>query len=95
MDRKTVMTSQREMLLKRLLYQSWHRGCKETDMLLGQFAKKHLHEFSDEELVLYEQFLEENDWNIYAWLTQQLPFPEPYLGSTMLEKLTTFKVYES
>ena len=31
---------------KRLLFRSWHRGTKETDLLLGSFAEQHLPAFS-------------------------------------------------
>lgn len=60
---------------KRLLYQSLHRGCKETDMILGNFATKYLEKLSDEEIDLYEKFLNETDWDIYAWVvgSQNLP----------------------
>ena len=61
--------------LKRLIYQSTHRGCKETDFLLGKFATAHLKSFSNEELETYEKFISEDDWDIYAWLTGELPFP--------------------
>ena len=60
---------------KRLLYQSLHRGCKETDMILGNFAIAHLDKLSDDEIDLYENFINEKDWDIYAWVigSQELP----------------------
>ena len=61
--------------LKRLLYQSLHRGCKETDMILGNFATKYLHSFTDEEIDLYEAFINEKDWDIYAWIIGRIPIP--------------------
>lgn len=66
---------------KRLLYQSFHRGCKETDALLGNFAKKYLNDFSDEQLDLYEKFISEDDWDIYAWLVGSQPFPKEHENS--------------
>lgn len=68
----------RDTRIKRLLYQSDHRGCKETDFLLGNFAKKYLLNFSDNEIDLYEKFIMENDWDIYAWLTGNLPLPDEH-----------------
>ena len=32
--------TERERFIKRLLYQSCNRGCKETDLIIGQFAHK-------------------------------------------------------
>ncbi len=67
--------------IKRLYYLSNHRGCKETDFILGRFAKENLHNLSDKELDLWESFLEENDWDIYAWITGKLPLPKNYKQS--------------
>jgi antitoxin CptB len=68
----------KETRLRRLLYLSWHRGCKETDFLLGHFARARLSSMSEEELDLYEAFIEENDWDIYAWLTGTIEAPQQY-----------------
>lgn len=68
----------KELRLKRLLYQSLHRGCKETDMILGNFAQKHLAEFSDDEIDMFENFLNEKDWDIYAWVVGTLELPKEH-----------------
>ena len=52
-----------ELLRKQILYRSTHRGCKETDFLIGEFAKVKLAEIED--LKLFSEFLEEDDWEIY------------------------------
>lgn len=39
------------------------------DLLLGSFAKKHVPDFSEDELVQYEELLKENDPNLYNWIT--------------------------
>lgn len=68
----------KETRLKRLLYQSNHRGCKETDMILGNFATKYLYKLSDAEIDIYEQFINEKDWDIYAWVTGTQELPKEY-----------------
>lgn len=69
--------SKNDIRIKRLIYQSWHRGCKETDLALGDFAKDHLNGLSAPSLDTYEQLLEENDWDIWNWLTEKdTPKPE-------------------
>jgi antitoxin CptB len=60
-----------ETRLKRLLYRSWHRGCKETDIVLGNFAERHLRALNPQMLDLYEALLDENDIDIWNWLTGQ------------------------
>ena len=72
--------------IKRLLYRSCNRGCKETDVLLGRFAMAQLASLNIEELEEYERFIEESDADIFAWLTEkQLP-PECYRGG-VIEKI--------
>ena len=41
---------------------------KETDLLLGQFAKLHLASLDDIELDQYEALLEAGDPSIFAWV---------------------------
>ena len=44
------MKSDKELLIKKLLYRSIHRGCKETDILLGNFAIARTESFDDSKL---------------------------------------------
>lgn len=65
-----------ELLRKQILYRSTHRGCKETDFLIGGFAKDNLNEISD--LELFSRFLEEDDLEIYDWILAKYQEPEHY-----------------
>jgi antitoxin CptB len=67
-----------EDTIRELIYKSWHRGCKETDILLGFFAKSCVQNMSDETIALYKDFISEPDWDIYAWLTDGANPPEKY-----------------
>lgn len=60
-------------LRSRLQYQSRKRGILETDLLLSTFADKYLPEMTREQLLEYDKFLDENDWEIYYWCTQVSP----------------------
>ncbi len=57
-----------DTIRKRLLFRSWHRGCKETDVILGPFAEARLMAFSADDIAIYESFLEEFDSDIWDWL---------------------------
>ncbi|KAI9368628.1 WD40-repeat-containing domain protein [Aspergillus egyptiacus] len=57
----------------RLLYQSRKRGILESDLLLSTFADVYLKDMSKEQLEEYDRFLDENDWDIYYWATQDPP----------------------
>jgi succinate dehydrogenase flavin-adding protein (antitoxin of CptAB toxin-antitoxin module) len=71
---------QQEILIKQLIYRSNHRGCKETDILLGKFFNSEFQNFSLEKLQLYSQFIEEDDMLIYDWILQKQKPDEKYLS---------------
>jgi len=58
-----------ELHLKRLRYRSGHRGCKETDLILGNFSESRLAGLNPVLLALYERLLDEDDADIWNWLT--------------------------
>lgn len=64
--------------IRELIYKSWHRGCKETDILLGFFAKDCIHTLEETTLEIYKSFIAEPDWDIYAWLTEGSTPPTKY-----------------
>lgn len=66
---KKPLTDAHETRLKRLRYRSWHRGCKETDLVLGVFADTHLPMLDAPMVEIYERLLDENDADIWQWLT--------------------------
>ena len=66
----------RETRLRRLVYQSSYTGMKETDLLLGRFAKFHLQGLTDDELGQYEALLDAGDDRIYAWVVAGEPAPK-------------------
>ena len=63
--------------IKKLRYQSWHRGWKETDILLGNFADKNLESFTEQEIDIYEKLIEESDADIWDWLVGKEPVDNP------------------
>jgi len=68
---------------KRLLFRSWHRGTRETDLLLGSFAERHLASFTEEQLSCYEALLENDDSSLYDWITGRLAPPPEHDGEIM------------
>ena len=57
----------KEILKKQIIYRSTHRGSKEMDILLGNFVKKHIDNFNDDELKDVEQILFIEDEILYRW----------------------------
>ena len=81
----------RELWLKRLIYRSWHRGCKETDLVLGTYCAQKVESLDEPKLVLFEAFLDEDDAEIWAWLTEKTHCPkveyEPLLSELRAQKI--------
>ena len=78
-----------ENRIKRLRYRSWHRGWKETDLILGRFADENLDKLSENELDIYEKILDENDADIWDWLVEKLPAKSNEYNE-ILEKLRVY-----
>jgi hypothetical protein len=53
--------------------QSRKRGTLESDLLLSTFADTNLATMNPQQLQQYDLFLDENDWDIYYWATQEPP----------------------
>lgn len=68
---------------KRLYFQCHHRGSKESDLLLGGFARTHLASLSEDQLDRLEALLANDDADIYGWLTGRLPVPETHDDDVM------------
>ena len=75
---------------KRLIFRSGHRGTKEMDLILGSFARKYVPEFSEDELAVYDDLLQENDPNLYNWITGKEEAPAN-LQSPVFERLKKHK----
>lgn len=59
----------RETRLRRLRIRCWRRGTREMDMLLGPYADTALEALDDASLSEFEALLEENDQDLYAWIS--------------------------
>ena len=75
---------------KRLIYQSAHRGTKESDLLLGAFAAAHLSGFSTAQLARYEALLDESDNDLFDWIAGRRA-PPPEKMSDVLRLLLSFR----
>ncbi|WP_136634650.1 succinate dehydrogenase assembly factor 2 [Pseudooceanicola onchidii] len=65
------MAEPRETRLKRMRMRSMRRGTKEMDILMMRFAEAHLDAMDEAELDLLDRVLEENDQDLYRWITGQ------------------------
>ena len=56
-----------DILKKKILYRSEHRGIKEMDLLLGNFVKKYVNSLNESELCELESLLNIDDKDLYKW----------------------------
>ena len=64
--------------VRRLIYQASYTGMKETDLLLGHFAKMHLPHLGEADLTDFENLLAAGDPAIYAWVMGNAPLPDEF-----------------
>lgn len=74
------MTETSQVRLKRLGMRSIRRGIREMDLILSDFASRELAGLEADELDLYEALLDENDHDLYGWISGGAPAPERYAG---------------
>ena len=84
------MDETRELRRKRLVHRSRYRGVKESDLLFGQFAARHLDELDDEQLGRYEALLDEPDQEVLAWIYGRAPVPERHRND-VFDRLRAFE----
>ena len=74
------MSEPRETRLKRLKMRSMRRGIKEMDIILSRFVDDCLSQMSPQELDIYEDFLNQNDQDLYQWVSGQRPCAPQFIA---------------
>ena len=85
------MAEAMETRKKRLLYQSGHRGTKESDLLLSAFAAAHLHVFDATQLDRFEALLAEGDGDLFEWISGRAAPPDDKM-TDVLRLLLCFRL---
>jgi antitoxin CptB len=74
---------------RRILFRSWHRGMREVDLILGQFADAEIANLCESDLDDYERLLEASDPDIFTWITTETMPPAAY-DTPVLRKIRNF-----
>ncbi|MEM9970326.1 MAG: succinate dehydrogenase assembly factor 2 [Pseudomonadota bacterium] len=82
------MSEPHAIRLKRLKIRSWRRGIKEMDMILGRFFDTNGESLAEEHLDAYERLLEENDQDLYAWVSGQADMPGEHVD--IIQRIQNF-----
>lgn len=75
-----------EHRLKRLKMRSMRRGIKEMDLILTAYADDNLPQMDAQALDDYDALLNENDQDLYRWVTGQEAAPERF--SALISKIS-------
>lgn len=86
-----MTTETTEARRRRLIYRSRYTGMKETDLLLGPFAERHVPGFSEDQLDRYEDLLAVPDPDIFNWATGREAVPPEY-DNDIMNLLRNFNV---
>ena len=73
------MTELPEHRIKRLAMRSMRRGIKEMDIILSAYAAENLAKMDDAKITLYDHLLDENDQDLYQWVTGQVVAPDKFI----------------
>jgi len=86
-----TVTDNLENTRKRLIFQSGHRGTKELDLLLGNFASRYLAEFNAEQLAQFAALLDCPDLDIFQWYSGEIAVPDSH-NNPVTELFLNFKL---
>ena len=74
---------------KRLLYKASHRGMKEADRLIGDFALARIDILSESQLTSFDLLLDESDNDLLKWIMEREEVPE-WVDSNLITKIINF-----
>ena len=78
---------------KKLYWRSIRRGMKESDLLLGGFARQNLYSMTETEIIQFEAILSLFDADFMNYVTGKKPIPVD-LDTAIFHALKSFKSYE-
>ncbi|ODT46920.1 MAG: hypothetical protein ABS59_12440 [Methylobacterium sp. SCN 67-24] len=74
---------------RKILFRAWHRGMRETDLIMGRFADAEIGGLSEAELDEFERLIEVLDRDLLSWITGEAEVPENY-DSVLFRRLKAF-----
>ncbi|MEO4040527.1 succinate dehydrogenase assembly factor 2 [Hoeflea sp. CAU 1731] len=63
---------------RKILFRCWHRGIREMDIVMGQFADRNIDKLTDDELDTLERILEVDDRDLIRWVTGEVDTPADF-----------------
>ncbi|AZO81238.1 MULTISPECIES: succinate dehydrogenase assembly factor 2 [unclassified Bosea (in: a-proteobacteria)] len=78
---------------RKILFRAWHRGMRETDLIMGRFADAQIGALSEAELDEFERLIEVLDRDLLSWVTGEADVPENY-DSDVFRQLKAFHQHD-
>ncbi|MCV9935054.1 succinate dehydrogenase assembly factor 2 [Boseaceae bacterium BT-24-1] len=78
---------------RKILFRAWHRGMRETDLIMGRFADSEIGALSEAELDEFERLIEVLDRDLLSWITGEAEVPENY-DSDVFRRLKAFHQHD-
>jgi antitoxin CptB len=78
---------------RKILFRAWHRGMRETDLIMGRFADAQIGNLSEAELDEFERLIEVLDRDLLSWVTGEAQVPENY-DSDVFRQLKAFHQHD-
>ena len=63
---------------RKILFRCWHRGMRETDLIMGRFADHAIEKLDDSELNELERLIELPDREILGWVIGEIAVPADF-----------------
>lgn len=73
--------------IKRIIFRANHRGMRELDMMIGQFADRRAPSFTEAEADVFEALMAVEEPDLMSWITGQKPVPAEFDTAIFREML--------
>lgn len=94
MTGSTITSVELDPRRRRLLFRAWHRGIREMDLILGQFADNELAAIDGADLDEFEAILGEDDNDLFKWICGGVDTPE-HLKTPLFQRIIAFRPEEA
>jgi antitoxin CptB len=81
----------RSARLRKLTFRASRRGFLEADLILGPFARSHIHELDAEQLDEFERLLDVADQDLYGWIVGLRECPANW-ETPLVQRLRAFRL---
>lgn len=90
----TITSAELDPRRRRLLFRAWHRGIREMDLILGQFADGELARLDGADLDEFESILGEDDNDLFKWICGETERPQ-HLRTPLFLRIVAFRPQEA